>query len=193
MQMVDIGFKPVGLLSVTDPQMKQLIDKCIDRQQWTFSMTHYLQSMCGWTATPANKVLSELDSRNKKFRLQGKTSEDVSISITLRIIIDGLDMVRTINFNFLLGVDTIPDVMENIQGEFDSSAEVIALVSENIEQIIQEFEHESHDSSTPSNAVEDWCLQDLFSEETSSNDAPRTHEKSNAPPSAHERANDAQD
>ncbi|XP_021773343.1 probable serine/threonine-protein kinase WNK5 [Chenopodium quinoa] len=189
--LVDIGFKPVGLLSVTDPQMKQLIDKCIDFAPdivrpsaldllndpllavdvadtstastcaGSLSLNESVQDQVAGLLLQPTEVLMEFDSGYKKFWLQGKMSEDVSISITLRIIIDGLDMVRMISFEFLLGVDTIPDIMENIRREIDSSAKVIAL--------------------------------DLFSEETFSDDAPRAHEKSNyAPPSGNERRpNDA--
>ncbi|XP_021771485.1 serine/threonine-protein kinase WNK8-like [Chenopodium quinoa] len=97
---------------------------------------------------PPAEVLKDFDSRNKKFRLQGKMSEDVLISITLRSITDGNDSVRMMYFEFLLGVDTIPDIMADIAVEFDLSAEVIAVVSENLEQLITEFQ--PHDSNTPS-------------------------------------------
>uniref|UniRef100_A0A803NEQ4 non-specific serine/threonine protein kinase n=1 Tax=Chenopodium quinoa TaxID=63459 RepID=A0A803NEQ4_CHEQI len=172
--LVDIGFKPVGLLSVTDPQMKQLIDKCIDFAPdivrptaldllndpllavdvadtstastcaGSLSLKESVQDQVAGLLLQPTEVLMEFDSGYKKFWLQGKMSEDVSISITLRIIIDGLDMVRMISFEFLLGVDTIPDIMENIRGEIDSSAKVIALVSKNMEQLITEFKHEPH-------------------------------------------------
>ncbi|XP_021771482.1 probable serine/threonine-protein kinase WNK5 [Chenopodium quinoa] len=221
--LVDIGFKPVGLLGVTDPQMKQLIDKCVDfaadgptamdllndpllavdvtetstastsSAPGNLNLREIVQDQVAGLLLPPTEVLREFDSGDKKFRLQGIMSEDVSISITLRIIIDGNDLVSTISFDFLLGVDTISDIMVNIQGNIDSSAEVIAIVSENMEHFITEFPYEPYDSNTPSIvALEDWCLQDLFSEETSSGDAPRTHEKSNyAPPNAHDRPNDA--
>ncbi|XP_021755861.1 serine/threonine-protein kinase WNK8-like [Chenopodium quinoa] len=112
------------------------------------SLTESVRHQVAELLQPPAEVLKEFDSGDKKFRLQGIMSEDVSISITLRIITDGIDMVTMMNIEFLLGVDTVSDIMEDIAVEFDSSAEEIAVVTENMEQLITEFLHEPHDSNT---------------------------------------------
>lgn len=134
LEKVKAGIKPVALRNVTDPQVKEFIDKCLAPADKRPSANDLLNdpflttSVSGTSTTRTNSSLTEsegllisrllqfvkeMDSGNRKFKLQGRIKDNAMIQMKLSIT----DNAMIANFDLELSPEIVTArqfVMENI-------------------------------------------------------------------------------
>ncbi|KAL2902189.1 putative serine/threonine-protein kinase WNK4 [Bienertia sinuspersici] len=156
------GIKPAVLNKVSDPQVKQFIEKCLSPVSERPSADELLNdpflaaSDSGSSATSSIMSLSseslgssstsddqmsavEVVKSKNEFKLQGKmTQNKESVSMSLWIGECG-NKAKKVQFEFILQTDTVESVMEEMAKELELSANDAALITKLMEELITDI------------------------------------------------------
>ncbi|CBI34567.3 unnamed protein product, partial [Vitis vinifera] len=159
---VSSGIKPASLGKVSDPQVKQFIEKCLVPASLRLSaqellkdaffatenskeplsvsthksMSTHMKSISG---TPHFRALQfERFNKNNLFKLRGEKIDDNSISMTLHIA-DPCGRAKNIHFAFYLDSDTALSIAGEMVEQLDLYNEDVAVIAELIDVMISEL------------------------------------------------------
>ncbi|XP_021850657.2 probable serine/threonine-protein kinase WNK11 [Spinacia oleracea] len=176
--------KPEELSYVTDPLLKNFIERCLapaDKRPAANELLNdpFLAPSKSTTRTNSSltecrmrdqvdrllQFVKEMESGNKKFKLQGRIKDNVMIQMKLSISNYGM----IANFNLEFSPETVTAqqfVIEHIATHITLSSEDVQVATEIIKQLIAEF----HGGPSIQNSIseEDFCLWNIFSENPTS-------------------------
>ncbi|XP_024024128.1 probable serine/threonine-protein kinase WNK4 [Morus notabilis] len=150
---VSSGIKPAALGKVSDPQIKEFIEKCLVPASERLSAKELLEdpflkvenadykqlSVSACTSTIGSPEASVLEfqraNKNNEFRLKGKKNDDNTVSLTLRIA-DLNGQVRNIHFLFYLNTDTALSVASEMVEQLELADHDVVFIAEFIDYLI---------------------------------------------------------
>ncbi|KAJ1378388.1 Serine/threonine-protein kinase, active site [Sesbania bispinosa] len=153
---VTSGIKPASLNKVSDPQIKEFIEKCLVPASERLSAEELLKDPFLQVENPKDPNFYPLQSpiktpratnmsksvqrknKNNEFRLKGTKNDDNSISLTLRIA-DTCGRVRNIHFLFYLDSDTAVSVASEMVEHLELADHDVAFIADLIDYLIMKL------------------------------------------------------
>ncbi|KAD4982757.1 hypothetical protein R6Q59_002385 [Mikania micrantha] len=132
------GIKPASLDKVSDPKIKQFIEKCLVPANQRLSAKELLEdpflkpkNLKKPTRDPLAMPVVELcwKHQENEFRLKGTRNNNNSVSLTMRIA-DPIGLVRNIHFLFYLKTDTALSVALEMVEQLDLAKNDVPFIAE---------------------------------------------------------------